>query len=384
MAQVVWEGDRADGQLPLVTYRLQCYQHEAFVREAVNSVLAQTYRPLEIVITDDASSDRSFDIIREIIGEYVGPHRIVLHRSERNRDTIGSVNETLDLIRGEFFLWISGDDVAEPNQTERLVSAWLEGGVSGVWSNSRIIDEHGRDLGLQLPADHPYTLNLKDYANGRFLDFTYSGTCGYHRSVIDHFGPLPSHLGSKGKEHHFGFRAALLGQQRHLPEALTRKRRHLGQATAGENLRDRQSDPMVVHARMIRQRLGVLIGCRDTIATPSGIVRKPSHAALADALSLQIVNETLRLREIEARLKSRKASTLATADWRYPPNSLSFVRELPEHECNLLAAECKLFVVPWSVGPVEPCGLRNHAYPGVLSAWSETELVAELSSRSHK
>src|SRR6516225_1682010 len=95
---------------PLVTYRLQCYQHEAFVREAVVSVLAQTYRPLEIINSDDASSDRTFDIILETAREYRGPHRVVVYRSARNRNISGHASETFPLVNGEFFLWLSGDD----------------------------------------------------------------------------------------------------------------------------------------------------------------------------------------------------------------------------------------------------------------------------------
>jgi glycosyltransferase involved in cell wall biosynthesis len=388
MLRVVCEGETGDGEGPLVTYRVQCYRHEAFVHEAVNSVLAQTYRPLEILITDDASPDRTFEIAESLAHAYRGPHRVVLFRSEQNRDILEHCNEALHLVRGEFFLWLAGDDVAEPNQAEQLVAAWREGGVSGVWSNHRIIDEQGRDLGPGLLETHPYTLNLCDYADGRFLDFPYAGSCGYTREVIDRFGPVPAHLGARGLEHHFGFRAAILGPKRYLPQALVRRRRHPNQATAGHNARDRRDDPMIVHERQIRVRLQVLTGCRDTIAELNGSARDPSHAAIAEALSLEIANEARRLLEFEA-FRARRGRTVEPDNpaaehpgWQYPPNALTLVRELPEYQCNVVAAECKFFACPWQLGDVEPFQIRNHLLPGVFSAWTEAELLAALANRA--
>jgi glycosyltransferase involved in cell wall biosynthesis len=375
MEEIVHEGE--PGARPLVSYRVQCYRHEAFVREAVTSVLAQTYRPLEIVITDDASPDRTFEIVQTVARAYRGPHRVVLYRSEQNRDIFEHFNEAAHLMRGAFLMWLAGDDVAAPEQTECLVNAWLEGDVSGVWSNCRVIDEQGRDIEPGLPETHPYTLDLCDYADGRFLDFSYSGTCGYTREILDRFGPVPAHLGARGLEHHLGFRASILGHKRYLPQELTRKRRHPNQSTAGMSRRDRENDPVAVHERQIRVRLQVLIGCRDTIADLHGKPHAACHAGVARDLSLQIANESRRLLEFEA-FRAKRRGEPDDPDWRYPPNSITFVRTLREYQSNLVAGECKYFSVPWRLGVVEPCDLRNHALDGVQSAWTEAELLAKL------
>jgi GT2 family glycosyltransferase len=373
MLRFIHAGQPADGERPLVSYRIQCYRQEEFVREAIQSVLAQTYHPLEILITDDASTDRTFEIAEELVHSYRGPHRVILFRSEQNRDILDHCNEALPFLHGQFFLWMGGDDVAEPDQTAQLVAAWLEGGVSGVWSNVRFIDEQGADLGPGLSADRPpYTLNLSDYAEGRFLDFVYSGACGYSREVIDRFGPVPSHLGSRGLEHYFGFRAALLGPKRYLPQALISRRRHPNQATAGLNRADRGRDPMLAHERQVRVRLQVLIGCLDTIADPA-------HEKIANGLAAQIVNETRRLLEFET-FRARQHTSIEHSGWHYPPNGLSFVRPIPEYQCNIVAMECRFFAVPYSLGPVEACQIRNHTHPSILSAWTEQELLAALSN----
>jgi GT2 family glycosyltransferase len=386
VTRVVWEGQLRAGGNPLVTYRLQCYRHERFVAEAVSSVLAQTYSPLEILITDDCSPDHTYDIILALTGTYRGPHRVIVHRSEHNRHNFGHANEGLPLMSGDFLLWLSGDDVAEPEQVAQLVAAWRNSQTSSVWSNSRIIDEHGRDLGLLLPPGHPYSLDLCDYADGRFLDLPYAGACGYSREIIDRFGLISTALGARGIEHELGFRAALLGRKRYLPQPLVRSRRHPHRITVGENQRDRQDDPMVVHERQLGVRLQTLLRCHDLVAGVDATPRGAAPVGVAEALARQIVNESRRLlefenfRELRRRAGENGEPPLQHSGLHYPPNALSFVRALPEHACNLLAAECRYFAVPLALGPVEPCQLRNHRYPGVLSAWTEAQLLDALAA----
>ena len=62
---------------PLLTYCLVTYNQEKYVRESVLSAFAQTYLPLEIVLSDDCSTDRTFEIMRELAAGYREPHRIV-------------------------------------------------------------------------------------------------------------------------------------------------------------------------------------------------------------------------------------------------------------------------------------------------------------------
>src|SRR4051812_14455329 len=69
---------------PLVTFVLFSYNQERYIREAVAGALAQTYQPLKIVISDDCSTDRTFEIVREMASAYTGPHKIVLRRNPKN------------------------------------------------------------------------------------------------------------------------------------------------------------------------------------------------------------------------------------------------------------------------------------------------------------
>ena len=70
---------------PLVSFLLFSYKQEAFIEAAMRAALAQTYEPLEIIVSDDCSPDGTFDIIKQIAAEYKGPHHLRINRNEKNR-----------------------------------------------------------------------------------------------------------------------------------------------------------------------------------------------------------------------------------------------------------------------------------------------------------
>lgn len=68
----------------LISFALLAYKQEQYIREAVEGAFSQTYSPLEIILSDDCSPDRTFDIIQEMAAKYTGPHKVVLNRNPQN------------------------------------------------------------------------------------------------------------------------------------------------------------------------------------------------------------------------------------------------------------------------------------------------------------
>ncbi|MGH9784801.1 MAG: glycosyltransferase family 2 protein, partial [Terriglobia bacterium] len=124
---------------PLVSFILLTYNQQKFVEEAVRSALLQTYQPLEIIVSDDASTDRTFEIARTLIDEYRGPHFVTGCVNARNLGTNGHLNIAVRKAKGEFIVVAAGDDVSLPGRVEKLVRQWRSG-ASGVFSNATIID----------------------------------------------------------------------------------------------------------------------------------------------------------------------------------------------------------------------------------------------------
>ncbi|MEO8808402.1 MAG: glycosyltransferase, partial [Burkholderiaceae bacterium] len=73
-----------NGDAPLASLLLIAYQQEKTVAQAVAGALSQTYTPLEIILSDDASNDGTFAAMQAAVAGYTGPHHILLNRNPRN------------------------------------------------------------------------------------------------------------------------------------------------------------------------------------------------------------------------------------------------------------------------------------------------------------
>jgi glycosyltransferase involved in cell wall biosynthesis len=122
------------------------YNGERYVADALNSVLGQTYRDLEVVVCDNASTDATRRICEGFVAR---DPRVRYHRNERNLGASPNWNRTFDLSRGELFKWAAHDDVLCPTFLERAVAA-LDAEPDAVLCQSLIlyIDQAGRRLGL--------------------------------------------------------------------------------------------------------------------------------------------------------------------------------------------------------------------------------------------
>ena len=83
---------------PLMTFALIAYNQENFVEEAISGALSQTYQPLQIVLSDDGSTDRTFELMKRAAQEYSGPHDVVVNQNEENRGIGAHINRNNDIV----------------------------------------------------------------------------------------------------------------------------------------------------------------------------------------------------------------------------------------------------------------------------------------------
>ena len=119
---------------PLVSIGLPLYNEEKTLQRALDSLLEQDYGNLEIVISDNASADRT----AEICAGYLSDSRVRYHRNERNVGGIENFNRVFTLSRGEFFMWASGHDVRHPSFTARALEI-MRGDESVVLCHSQVL-----------------------------------------------------------------------------------------------------------------------------------------------------------------------------------------------------------------------------------------------------
>ena len=117
------------------------YNGEEFLVQSVQSVLDQTFGDFELIISDNASDDRTEEICREFAEK---DSRIRYYRNAENIGAAGNYNRLVELARGEYFRWSNADDLLAPNLHEECIKV-LDAHPEAVLSygKTEIIDENG-------------------------------------------------------------------------------------------------------------------------------------------------------------------------------------------------------------------------------------------------
>lgn len=138
---------------PLVTFALFAYNQEMYIREAVEGALAQTYEPLEIILSDDCSTDSTFQIMRNIVSDYRGPHSIILNCNAINMGLISHINKINEMATGELIVVAAGDDISFPERTKTMVDVWILNGKkhNSIHSSVIRISSSGEEDGVWIP-----------------------------------------------------------------------------------------------------------------------------------------------------------------------------------------------------------------------------------------
>lgn len=107
-----------EGPAPKVSLGMPVYNGERFMCETLDSLLSQTFRDFELIISDNGSTDRTQQICREYAER---DPRIRYYREEVNRGAGWNYNRVVDLARGVYFKWAAHDDLCAPTYLERSV-----------------------------------------------------------------------------------------------------------------------------------------------------------------------------------------------------------------------------------------------------------------------
>lgn len=229
---------------PLATFALLVYNQERFVREAVASALSQTYSPLQIILSDDRSNDRSYQIICELAGNYQGSNKIVVNRTSKNTGSVvAHVNEVMRLAEGELVVIAAGDDISHPDRTDACYRAWLDSGrrSASIWSDYAVIDEDGEFLDGKPSMNISVSGELFEHIQVRPCDVAawrgpvaFGCSQAWPAKLFRQFGPLPSVPGLVNEDSPIFFRASLLtGRATRIKAPLVFYRRHSANCSQG-------------------------------------------------------------------------------------------------------------------------------------------------------
>jgi glycosyltransferase involved in cell wall biosynthesis len=223
------ESAERNSQRPLVTFALFAYNQERYISEAIEGAFAQTYEPLEIIISDDCSTDRTFEIVQEMVVAYAGKANIKLNRNVANLGIVGHVNHVIELSTGRLIVAAAGDDISLPRRAEKLWEAWHAGGgnIKYLHSSAKIINLNSESSGELYAGTLRDADTIEDVLLAtRGALVSVGATEAWDRELFEAFGPLFSDV--QYEDVITTARALALGQTKYVDEPLVLYRQSAG------------------------------------------------------------------------------------------------------------------------------------------------------------
>ena len=228
-----------DTEKRLVTFALFAYNQQDCVREGVQAAIAQSYQNLEVILSDDCSTDKTFEIMQEIASSYSGPHRLVLNRNDSNLGVAQHVNKVAGICSGELLIVAAGDDISRSDRVAAIVKAWGDSGYpeAALHSSARMFGV-GVDpkavLRKGTAADS--ACDLETFVSGGMKALINGATAAYTKGLFEYFGPITSAY----EDVPLTFRAVLIGRLIYVDEPLIGYRVSQGQLSRFLTLNDRK------------------------------------------------------------------------------------------------------------------------------------------------
>lgn len=202
----------------LVSIVLPVYNGEKYLNEAIGSILNQTYTNWELIIVDDCSIDKSYDIALTYSAKY---SNIYVIRNTENSKLPKSLNAGFSLAKGEYLCWTSDDNRYKPTALEKMVSVLTNRrDVDFIYADMDIIDQDGAFQRHSVQDEANY-LVIRNVVGACFL---------YRAKLAKRVGEFNENM-FLIEDYDYWIRCFLSGKFFHLKEFLYEYRLHGGSLT---------------------------------------------------------------------------------------------------------------------------------------------------------
>lgn len=203
----------------LVSIAMATYNGEKYLKEQLDSILSQTYKNIEIVVSDDMSGDGTVEILKE----YSWKCGLKYSVNKENTGFIKNFEKAVSLCRGDYIALADQDDIWEPDKIELLVKEIAD--YSIVCSDASVIDSEGNELLPSLNRSSGHYMDTDDqFKFFVFRNYVTGHTALIKREVLDIAIPIPD--GVMYHDWWFANVASVLNGVRYLDLPLTRYRQH--------------------------------------------------------------------------------------------------------------------------------------------------------------
>lgn len=195
---------------PLVSLILLSYNQEETITEAALSCLNQDFEgEMEILFSDDCSSDQTFQKLEKISSQYEGSNSLILHQNHKNLGISLHYNSAVARTNGELIFTAAGDDISTPNRINSIVKAWLDNGKKAdlITSNLQKIRRDGSIVEKVIVADLSYWDTPEKWIQKR--PYVVGAAHAFTRRLHNQFGDFIPELVYEDQV--MAFRASLAG-----------------------------------------------------------------------------------------------------------------------------------------------------------------------------
>jgi len=176
----------------LVSVIIPAYNHEKFIESCIESIVAQTYKQIELIIINDGSTDNTHGKIISLVEQYRKRFENVVYIARENRGTATTLNELLSLAKGEFIFQIASDDMAKPYAIQTLHAFMARNpGYALAVGDNEIIDSDNRRVYWDQDRNNVDDISQAVYKT--FVDFLQSRRKDFNFKSKK-FGDLPTLL----------------------------------------------------------------------------------------------------------------------------------------------------------------------------------------------
>jgi len=222
-------------EYPLVSYCLFAYNQEEFIEAAVISAFEQDYPNLEIIISDDCSKDKTFDIITSLYQNYKGHHEITINRNTINLGVGAHVNKVITkLTNSNYIVLAGGDDISLPERTSLSYQLLSKKNVFSVHFNAILINEKGVELNKNI-YEKSFDIESFDiykyYKYGKNIN---GSTKAFNKKIYSVFNELEDTCPTEDTT--LTFRSLLLGNSMLSYKVVAKRRIHSNNLSGANNI----------------------------------------------------------------------------------------------------------------------------------------------------
>ena len=308
------------------SFVVYAYNQQEFVSAAVRAALLQDCQPIEVILSDDCSTDDTFSVMRNTVASCDSVHQIVLNRNERNLGTNAHLDVSHDIASGDIIIAAAGDDISHLNRARRIIDLFENSNALLVHSMARPIDQAGQPiLGITPGGYLTASSTIQPIVAATAMALHVGASAAWHKELFNKYGPIVN--ADAFEDLVLGFRAVLEERVGFIEDQLLDYRVGLGRSHRnGEmavNLEDfhrRRLHKHKIEGAVLEQRL---VDCRTFgLNEDHPIALRIQHKLRNSTLAAQLIenksaalpDKTPSISRLELRVRLREL--VALIKWR--------------------------------------------------------------------